>query len=280
MIASEALQHTGSFKYRAAINVVLSSDSNHFATVSSGNFGQALAYACKTQNRKCTILMPETSAQVKIDAVRDFGANIELVDVTQKGRSEWLAEFLAKSDEPIQSVSPYDEDEVIEGNSTLGEELAKYAYQFNSVVVPIGGGGLSSGVVTGLKRKGINKLVIGAEPAMANDASQSLRKGKLIKLDHEPMTIADGVRTLSLGQKNWDILKTGLSEVIEVEEEQIEIAVKLYFEKANLKVEPTGALSLAAVISNKDKFIDKKPLCIISGGNVDPHLYAKLISKS
>lgn len=279
-IASESLQHTGSFKFRAALNVVINSKSKNFIAISSGNFGQALAYACSIEDRDCTILMPNTSAKVKIDAVKKLGATVKLVDVKEKSRTDWLNHFVNDSNQQVEVVSPYDDLRVIEGNSSLADDLADYKDSFDTVIVPIGGGGLASGLVSGFERNSIKCSLIGAEPEIANDASRSFKEGRLVGFDSEPMTIADGARTLRLGEKNWAILKSGLDGVIEVTESQIEEAVKLYFDYANLKVEPTGAVSLAAVVNNKDLFQSKKPLCIVSGGNVDPELYAKLICKS
>ena len=229
LVASETLQHTGSFKFRAALNVVLNGKSDHFVTISSGNFGQALAYASKLEGKKCTVLMPETSAQVKIDAVRQFGASIELVDTTKRSRDHWLENFVAKCNEKLDVVSPYDDDRVIDGNSTLADELARIRphKEFDCVVSPIGGGGLISGIIKGLKNCNSNVEVIGAEPVIANDAARSLKEGSLQRNSKEPMTIADGVRTLSLGERNWAIIKPNLKTIIEVEEEAIKEAVKL-----------------------------------------------------
>ena len=277
LIASETFQHTGSFKYRAAYNVVLNSKSNHLITISSGNFGQALACACQQFEKRCTILMPETSARVKIEAVRGYGANVKLVDTEKRSRAEHLSEFVSSLAESHEVVSPYDDDRVIDGNSSLADDLLEHKEQFDAVLVPVGGGGLASGLVKGLKRNNLDATVYGVEPVLANDAARSLRSGKLESNEFEFMSIADGVRTLSLGKRNWEILKTGLEDVLEVREREIEAAVGHYYSLANLKVEPSGALSLAALIAHKEKFENKKPLLIVSGGNVDPAVYASLI---
>lgn len=258
--------------------MVLNSKSEHLVTVSSGNFGQALASACQENGKRCTILMPETSARVKIDAVKSYEATVKLVDAESRSRTEHLEEFVAGLTESHEVVSPYNDDRIIEGNSSLVDDLAERASEFDAVLVPIGGGGLASGVVQGLKRNQIEADVFGVEPRMANDAARSLRSGNLEKNEVEPMTIADGVRTLSLGDKNWAVLKDGLADVLEVEEEEIKEAVKIYFDLANLKAEPSGALSLAALIKHKKLFQERKPLLIVSGGNVDPAVYCDLVS--
>ncbi len=274
-IASETFQHTGSFKFRAAYNVVLNNDNDEFIGVSSGNFGQALAYACKLLGRKCTVIMPANSAQVKVDAVRSFGAEADLIDVNIVSRAERLAQLAAERP-AAYLASAYDDQLVINGNSTLGDELA--LHNFDAVIIPVGGGGLISGTIQSFERNSCNTVIYGAEPAMANDAARSLRAGELVANDTEPQTIADGTRTLSLGKINWQIIKDGLAEIIEVSEENIAVATRLYFGHANLKCEPTGALSLGAVLENKGRFNGKKICLVVSGGNVDPAIYSHLIS--
>ncbi|MBX9666361.1 MAG: pyridoxal-phosphate dependent enzyme [Candidatus Obscuribacterales bacterium] len=276
-IASEAFQHTGSFKFRAAYNVATNSPAPHLVTASSGNFGQALAYACRLTRKKCTVIMPAQSTKAKVDAVRSFGADARLVDVSVKSRGEWLDEVIAELGSSVENVSPYDDPRVIEGNSSLADELYQYKDRFDTVVVPIGGGGLSSGLISGFRRLGLAVDVIGAEPLLGNDAARSFRDGTIIVNNAEPATIADGARTLSVGQHNWEILKNGLSDIIEVSEENIVRGLQLLFFQANMKVEPTGALSLGAVLSDKQRFFGKKPLLIMSGGNVDGESYVKLL---
>lgn len=274
-IATETFQHTGSFKFRAAYNVVLNSPNDEFIGVSSGNFGQALAYACKVLDRKCTVIMPNTSARVKIDAVRDFGAVADLIDVNVISRNDRLEQLAAERPDAYLA-SAFDDELVIEGNSTLADELLEM--DIDAVIVPVGGGGLIAGTVKSIKRNGASTEVYGVEPLMANDAARSLRAGKIIANESEPQTIADGTRTLSLGQLTWPIIHEGVKDILEVSEESIVEAARLYFGLANLKCEPTGALSLAALMTNLDIFKDKKVCVIVSGGNVDPAVYAKLIS--
>ena len=120
-------------------------------------------------------------------------------------------------------------------------------------------------------------VVIGAEPLLGNDAARSLKAGKLIRNETEPATIADGARTISLGDRNWAIIKENVREIIEVSEENIAEAVRLYFGLANLKCEPTGALSLGAILERPQQFVDKKVCLVVSGGNVDNQMYASFL---
>lgn len=275
-VASETFQHTGSFKFRAAYNVVLNSPHDEFIGVSSGNFGQALAYACKLLGRKCRVIMPDNSAKVKVDAVRSYGAEADLIDVRQVSRTERLAQ-LAEERPDAYLASAFDDQLVIDGNSTLGDELSDKG--FDAVVVPVGGGGLSSGLIQSFERNNVKTEVIGAEPLMANDAARSLRAGEHLANETEPQTIADGTRTLSVGDINWPILQKGLKGIIEVAEDNIIESLRLHFALTNLKCEPTGALSLGAILEQPDRFTDKKVCLIVSGGNVDPALYASLLSE-
>lgn len=273
-IASETFQHTGSFKFRAGYNLALSVPNDEILTASSGNFGQALAYACKLLGKKCTVVMPVTSAKVKIDAVRGFGATVDLVDTSKVGRNERVAQLAAEMPEAYYA-SAYDDQHVIDGNSTLGDELAGHG--FDVVIVPVGGGGLISGILSGFSRNGNRAEVIGAEPLLGNDGSRSFRQGKLIANEKEPVTIADGARTVSLGKLNWPIIRDGVKDFVEVSDEKIAEAVSLYFSLANLKCEPTGALSLGALLEQPERFGDKRICLIVSGGNVDADVYRKLI---
>ena len=276
ILASEVFQHTGSFKFRAAYNVVMRAEADLFLSASSGNFGQALAYACQLLEKSCTVVMPSNSAQVKVDAVRGYGGKVELVDVTVKSRWERVWE-LAREHPEAYVASPYDDPFVIEGNSTLGRELAALDDDFDSVVVPVGGGGLSSGIVVGLREAGKSVPVIGAEPLLANDAARSMREGRIVSNESEPQTIADGARTLCLGDRNWEILKTGLQKVVEVPEEKIAEGLRMLFSLANLKVEPTGALATGAMLAEPETFSGRTVCCVVSGGNVDPQVYARLL---
>ena len=276
-IASESFQHTGSFKFRAAYNLASNVPNDSILTASSGNFGQALAYACKLLGKKCTVVMPETSAKVKVEAVQSFGADVDLVDTTKVGRNERV-EQLAADMPDAYFASAYDDTFVIDGNSSLGDELA--GHDFDVVVVPVGGGGLISGIVRGLQRNGSKTEVIGAEPLLGNDGARSLKAGALLRNEAEPATIADGARTISLGDLNWEIIRENIKNIIEVPDATIGDALRLYFYLSNLKCEPTGALSLGAVLCNREPFEGKRVCVVVSGGNVDATVYTNLLSQN
>jgi threonine dehydratase len=274
-LASETFQHTGSFKLRAALAVALNSSAGHLLTASSGNFGAALAFAARRTNKKCTVVMPAQSARVKIEAVRRNGGVVDLVDTATRTRQERVAELAAQLAD-TQVVSAYDDPYVIAGNSSLGVEIFESGAT-DVVLVPVGGGGLSSGIVTARNRMAPTCRVVGAEPALANDAARSLRAGVLVKDPVESTTLCDGARTLSLGQRNFAILRRGLESIVEVSEENIANAVRLLFSVVNLKVEPTGALAVAALLQEPQRFAGQRVTCVVSGGNVDLELYARLL---
>ena len=276
ILASETFQYTGSFKFRAAYNVASNVKQSHIITASSGNFGQAMAYACSLFNKRCTVVMPASAPKIKVDPVRGYGAEVDLIDVKKKSRLERVSE-LAREFPDAYVASPYDDPFVIEGNAGLADELFALGVELDFIVAPIGGGGLTAGLVKAVQRSGKDIKVLAAEPALSNDAAQSFRAGHIVALPDESATIADGARVLRMGDSNWEILSRGLSGVIEVSEEQIMEGVRLLFALANLKVEPTGALAVGALLAEPQRFKGKRVCCVISGGNADPALYAKLV---
>ncbi len=276
-IATETFQHTGSFKFRAAYNLASKVEEREIITASSGNYGQAMAYACRLLGKSCTVVMPATSAQVKIDAVRQYGGTVDLIDVNVISRAARVEE-LAREQPQAYVASAYDDPLVIEGNASLGTELASLGRDFDFIVAPVGGGGLTSGIVRGLRRAGSSIQVIGAEPLEANDAARSIRAGHIVANETEPQTIADGARTVSVGQHNWAVIKDGLSKIVEVPEENIKEGVRVLFSLANLKAEPTGALAVGALLAEPELFQGRSVCCVVSGGNVDPEVYRSVLA--
>src|SRR5216684_1724058 len=274
-IASETFQHTGSFKFRAAYNLLSSIPQQRIVAASSGNFGQAVAYASRLLGKTCIIIMPNTSAQVKIDAVQSYGGIVDLIDVREVSRIGRMQQLLAQHPGAFPAPA-FDDYRVVAGNSTLGKEILN-ASDFDVIVVPVGGGGLCSGLIVARDHLGASTKIIGAEPLPGNDAARSLRSGHLVSNQQEPATVADGARTLSLGHLNWEILQRGITDIIEVPDEVTLDALLRYFRYVNLKVEPTGALALGAVLTQPEQFSGKRVCCVVSGGNVDPTVYAQAL---
>lgn len=274
-IATETFQYTGSFKFRAAYNLLASIPNMRIVAASSGNFGQAVAYASKLLGKTCTIVMPATSAQVKIAAVQSYGGIANLIDVREISRAGRVQQLLAEQTDAFAAPA-YDDYRVVAGNSTLGKDIFSGG-EFNILVVPVGGGGLCSGLVIARDHLQKQTQIIGAEPLPGNDAARSLHSGRLVSNEQEPATIADGARTISLGQLNWEIVRQGVTDIVEVPDPLTLEALRRYFRYVNLKVEPTGALSLGALLTQPERFRGKRVCCVVSGGNVDPAVYAETL---
>ena len=276
-IASETFQYTGSFKFRAAYNLLSGIAQSRIVAASSGNFGQAVAYASTLLGKSATIVMPATSARVKIAAVQGYGGVVDLIDTGKISRAARVQQLIAEQEGAFQAHA-YDDYRVVAGNSTLGKEIFS-ATDFDTLVVPVGGGGLCSAQIIARDHLNVRTEIIGAEPQLANDAARSLRAGQLLSNEQEPQTVADGARTLSLGNLNWEILRRGIAAILEAPDPLILEALRAYF-ALNLKVEPTGALALGAVLAHPERFAGKRVCCIVSGGNVDPQVYAQAIQEA
>jgi len=209
--------------------------------------------------------------------IAEYGGGVDLIDVRVIGREARVSQ-LASENPDAYVASAYDDPLVIEGNASLGAELSALGREFDFIVAPIGGGGLTSGIITGLREASCKTKVIAAEPLMANDAARSLRAGHIIVNETEPQTIADGARTVSIGRHNWAVLKDELFKIVEVPEENIKEGLRLLFSLANLKAEPTGALSIGALMTDPELFSGRRVCCVISGGNVDPAVYREILA--
>lgn len=275
-LAAETFQHTGSFKFRAAYRVATSIPNAEVIAVSSGNFGQAIALACQLTGKRCTVVMPSNSAAVKVEAVRSYGATTDLIDTTVISREDRVAQLVALHPDAYVA-SAFDDELVIDGNSTLGHELAAVEDSFDAVIAPIGGGGLTAGLVKGLHSAGRSIPVYAAEPAIANDAAQSFRAGHIVRSATEIQTMADGARTRAVGKHNWAILQHGLAGVIEVPEANIAEGLRLLFSLANVKAEPTGALGIGALLTDRARFANQHVCVVVTGGNVDTARYRDLL---
>jgi len=277
-LATETLQITGSFKFRAAYNLLREVDNDLVVTVSSGNFGQAVAYACMLLGKRCTVLMPANSSRSKQANVRAYGGEVKLIDTATKSRQLYTTEMLADHPDAFYAP-PYDHYRVVAGNSTLGREIFEHFAQgeIDYLLCPIGGGGLISGIITARDILAPQIEVIGVEPLLGNDAAQSLRVGHIVTLDAEPQTMADGARTPSVGKLNWEIISGGLKRIIEVPEQKIAEGLRTLYAKANLKVEPTGALTTGAVLTQPDLFKGKHICLVVSGANVDEEVYLRVL---
>ncbi len=265
----ENFQRVGAFKFRGAMNAVLQLPevlrSKGVATHSSGNHAQALALAARYQGMKAYIVMPENAPAVKRNAVRDYGAHIINCRPTLAAREQTLAETTQETGSVF--IHPYNNYDVIAGQATCAYELLGEISDLDSIIAPVGGGGLLSG--TCLSSHYLNEYieVFGAEPTGAGDAVLSLQKGEIVP-SVNPDTIADGLLT-SLGDKTFPIIKKHVQGIIPVEDQEIIGAMRILWERMKIIIEPSGATALAALIHEKDYFKNRKVGVILSGGNID-----------
>ncbi len=265
----ENFQKVGAFKYRGATNAVLSLTKEDLrfgvATHSSGNHAQALALAARIHGAKAYIVMPKNAPQIKINAVADYGGEIIFCEPTLQARESSLAQVIARTG--AHEIHPYNDYRIIAGQATAAAELLESCEHLDSIVVPVGGGGLLSGTILSVRYFSKKVSVYGAEPQMANDAWQSFQTKEFVP-SMNPDTLADGLRT-SLGSLNFPIIMDGVEDILTSTEEGIIIAMKMIWERMKIIVEPSAAVPLAALMENPGRFSGKKLGVILSGGNVD-----------
>lgn len=265
----ENFQKMGAFKMRGAMNALLSLNkkdaSNGVATHSSGNFAQALSLSARILGLKAFIVMPSNSPSVKMEAVKGYGATVIECEPNLAARESTLHDVVQETGAAF--VHPYNDMDVILGNSTAALELFVDTGDLDFIVAPVGGGGLISGTSLSSFHLCPECLIIGAEPAGADDAFRSLLTGT-IQPSLNPCTIADGLKT-SLGDITFPIIQRHVNRIIRVEEDEIISAMRLIWERMKIVVEPSGAITLAAVIKEKDLFKNTRTGMILSGGNVD-----------
>ncbi|HPI20622.1 MAG TPA: pyridoxal-phosphate dependent enzyme [Candidatus Kapabacteria bacterium] len=265
----ENFQKIGAFKFRGACNAVFSLPEElakkGVTTHSSGNHAQALALAAKISGINATVVMPDNSSAIKIDAVRNYGANIIFCKPDLISRETTLNERISESGETF--IHPYDNFKIIAGQGTAALELLNEVKDLDYVIAPVGGGGLLSGTLISCAALSPNTKVIAAEPEGADDAYRSLIENRIVP-SVNPKTIADGLLT-SLGELNFKIIKENIYKIVTVSEEAITNAMKLIWERMKIIVEPSSATTLAVLLENKIEISGKRIGIILSGGNVD-----------
>lgn len=265
----ENLQKIGAFKIRGGMNAVLSlpkeKQQKGIATHSSGNHAQAIAFAAREVGTKAYIVMPENSPQVKVDAVRDYGAEIFFCQPNQQAREKLLNEVVEKTG--AEFIHPYNDYRVITGQATCAKELIEEIPSLDFIIAPVGGGGLLSGTLLSAHHFSPSTIVYAAEPEGAADAVLSIKNGRIEKAPFVK-TIADGLLT-TLGDKTFPIIQQYVKEILTVSDEEIIAAMRLVYERMKLVAEPSGVVPLTAVLKNKEVFAGKKVGVIFSGGNVE-----------
>jgi threonine dehydratase len=280
----ESLQPVGAFKMRGAYNAVASLSDEERArgvvTYSSGNHAQAVARAARLLGAHATIVMPEDAPPVKVEGVRRDDAEIVIAGRTGEERHAIALELVARDGRVM--IEPYDDRRIIAGQGTCGLEIAEDLPSVTSVLIPVSGGGLSSGIATAIKALAPGARVIGVEPELAADARDSLAKGEIVRWDGSltTRTMADGLRVEHLGWLPFLHLRRFMDEIVTVSEEQMADAMRQLATRGRLVVEASGAAGMAAHLSGAapQPEGDDHRVVVISGGNVDPAAFAAILA--
>jgi threonine dehydratase len=280
----ESLQPIGSFKLRGAYNKVASLPQDQrqrgVISYSSGNHAQGVAYAARAMGVKAVIVMPRNAPKIKVDSTAALGAEIVFVGPASADRMQKAEELAAQNGYAI--VPPYNDEHIIAGQGTTGLEILEDCPDVELVLVPCGGGGLISGIAAAVKLSGSKAKVVGVEPELANDAQQSFRKGEIVQLPAERVssTLADGLRTQSVGSLNFEHIRKYVDDMVTVTEDEIRNAARRIVRDSRIVAEPSGAVTFAAWLFHRDELpASKKTVAVVSGGNIEPQLLAQILSE-
>jgi threonine dehydratase len=281
LLKPENQQPIGAFKLRGAYNKIasLSQEERQRGVISysSGNHGQGVAYAARALNVKSIIVMPNNAPQIKRDATGKLGAEIVLVGPASDERKTKAEELAAQHGYAI--VPPYNDQKIIAGQGTIGLEILEDLSDVETVLSPVGGGGLISGVAAAIKLTNPKIKVIGVEPELAADAQASLRQAKIVRFPAEQVsrTIADGLRTQTIGPINFEHIRAYVDDIITVTEDEIRQAMKYLCANPQTVAEPSGAVATAGFIFHARELPQRTlNVAIISGGNVEPEMLKEL----
>jgi threonine dehydratase len=281
----ENLQPIGAFKIRGAYNKIASlsreEQQRGVITYSSGNHGQGVAYAARALGLRAIIVMPADSPLIKRQATEAMGATVVLVGPASLERQQKAEELVRRHGYVM--VPPYNDEKIIAGQGTMGLEILQDLPEVETVLVPVGGGGMISGVAAAIKLSKPTVNVIGVEPELASDAQASLGEGKVVQLPAEQVsqTIADGLRTQSVGPINFEHIRSYVDQILTVGEEEIRQATVLLARNPKTLAEPSGAVAVAAFLFHRDRLPDSKTnVAILSGGNIDPAMLRQLQSET
>lgn len=273
-LKAENLQKTGSFKVRGAFNKLLSfKDRRPVIAASMGNHAQAVAHAATTLGLRSKVIMPVTAPLIKEEAARAYGAEIELYG---EGFSEALNYALSQRE--YEFIHAFDDEEIIGGQGTIGLEIFEDLKEIDSVLVPVGGGGLISGIALAVKSLSPKTELIGIQTERAQSAYLSFKKAEPFEM--RPLqTVADGIAVGRVGRITLDFINKYVDEIITVKEDSIAQAIILLMERKKLVVEGAGAVTLACLIENPERFRNKRAVLVLSGGNIDFTLMDRIIHK-
>ena len=273
----EFWQPMGAFKVRGAWTAItrLSAEARAkgILTHSSGNHGQAVAFVAQRLGLRAVIVMPKTAPQVKVDGVRSFGGEIVFTEATTTARLEKAA--AVQAEQGLTMVPPYDDANIVLGQATCAYEILERARDVGTFLAPIGGGGLLAGTCVTVQAFAPGARVVGVEPEGAAKLSAALAAGRPTQLERTG-SIADGLLPLSVGRLTFEYIRPVVREAVQVSDEEIGRAVKYLYHEQGLRIEPSGAVGVAALLTGKLRPTTPTAV-ILSGGNVDPALFAKLV---
>lgn len=272
-IKAENLQKTGSFKVRGAFNKLIKLGTDKVIAASMGNHAQGVAFAASCLGIKARIVMPLNASIVKQEATKGYGAEVVLFGENFKDALNY-----AISRKDYTFIHAFDDDDVIAGQGTIGIEICNELKDIDAVLVPVGGGGLISGISIAIKGLSPKTEVIGVQTVSATSAYDSYHLRKISEIIPQP-TLADGIAVERIGEKTFEIMQKYVDDIIKVNEESIAMSVLLFLERKKLVVEGAGAVPLAALIENKERFRGKRMILIVSGGNIDFTLIDRIIHK-
>jgi threonine dehydratase len=280
----ESQQPIGAFKLRGAYNKVASLDAEQrkrgVITYSSGNHAQGVAYAARALGIRAVIVMPNNAPAIKREATAKLGAEIILVGPGSAERQQKAEKLAAQHGYAI--VPPYNDEKIIAGQGTVGLEILEDLPNVGCIVVPLGGGGLISGIAAAAKLARPAVRIVGVEPELAADAQASFRTGKIVALSAEQVsrTIADGLRTQSVGPINYEHIKTYVDDIITVSDPEIHEAMRLLASNSKTVAEPSGAVAAAGFWFHRRELPKSDvTVAVVSGGNIDPQLLSELRQK-
>jgi len=276
---AENLQRVGAFKFRGAYNKIHSltgaERSRGVIAHSSGNHAQGVAFAAKLHRLRAVVVMPHNSVAMKVNATKGYGAEVVFCEDSTDDRERVTAELVAKHGYSL--IHPYNDPKLIAGQGTAAAEIRHELADLDYLFVPVGGGGLIAGCAIAAKSVFPGVKVIGVETEGANDAYQSFRAGTIVKIP-KAVTIADGMRTLSVGALNFEIIRKYVDDIITIPDSAIFPMMRFFLERMKVVAEPTGAVAPAALMTNVLGLKGKKVAAVISGGNVDPAILREAIS--
>ncbi|MEM7125027.1 MAG: threonine/serine dehydratase [Chloroflexota bacterium] len=281
----ENLQPVGAFKLRGAHNKIasLSTEEKDRGVIafSSGNHAQGVAYSARALGVRATIVMPAIAPQIKIDNTKAMGAEVVLLDHGTEKDWAIIAEQIAE-EKGFVMVTPFNDETIVAGQATTGMEILEDLPDVETILAPVGGGGLLSGVAAAVKLTNPHINVVGVEPEVAADAQASLRQGKIIEWtqDETRRTIADGMRATAIGDVTFAHIRAYVDDIVTVSEAEIRDAMRRMVLRARLVAEPSGAVTFAAFLNRQSELPEsKKTVAIISGGNVAANLLAEILTQ-